>query len=163
MLRAARTQFSPGVHDAPVTSSAPRGRVDGVAVGDVDLVVASAALDYVPVAGVSVGEHEVVAALHDYLIVGPVARDLVDTVVVAGPVAGRGVTANQLVRRACHRGEHGHQHHHQGRHHHQLAHKSSPILAGTPRGLMSLSYNISSTLTTSSSSAQPPNGPIPEK
>ena len=55
-----------------------------VAVVDLDLVVASAALDYVGVVGVSVGEHEVVAALHDYLVVDPVVLALVDSVVYSG-------------------------------------------------------------------------------
>jgi hypothetical protein len=60
---AARACFGYGVHDAPVPSRAPRGRVPAVAVVDFDLVVAAAALDYVAVVGVSVGKCEVVTPL----------------------------------------------------------------------------------------------------
>jgi hypothetical protein len=59
---AARACFGHGVHDAPVASRAPRGRIPAVAVVDFDLVVA-AALDYVAVVGVSVGKYEVVTPL----------------------------------------------------------------------------------------------------
>ncbi len=58
--RAARACFGHGVHDAPVASRGPRGRVPAVAVVDFDLVVAAAALDYVAVVGVSIGKYEVV-------------------------------------------------------------------------------------------------------
>ena len=78
--RAAGTHFFPGVYDADNFSVAPAGRVELVAVRDVDPVEATAALDHVGVAGVLVGQDQVAAALgYDlvFLAVAAIRPDLV--------------------------------------------------------------------------------------
>src|SRR5215210_6393391 len=82
-LLAAPASLRAGVHDAPVVwSLAPRGRVVGVAVADVDLVPALGALDHVDVVGVRIGLDEVVPPAGQYLVGLAVAFALEDLVVV---------------------------------------------------------------------------------
>src|SRR5919206_920592 len=82
---AARARFLSGVHDADVPTLAPVGRVPFVAVGHVDPVEATASRYHVLIFRVLVGEHEVVAASRDDLVVLAVAYALQDLVVPLAP------------------------------------------------------------------------------
>src|SRR3712207_6536753 len=81
-------RFYGGVHIAYVVASSAYGPVEGVAVVDVEPVVAGAALGHVAVVGVTVGPQEVVVALGDHPVGHPVADPLEEHLAVAGGDAG---------------------------------------------------------------------------
>ena len=74
-------RFPPGVHDAEVPALAPVGRVQRVAVCDVDLVGAPAAAHHVGVRSVLVGQDQVASAPRDDPVILAVTDTLEDLVV----------------------------------------------------------------------------------
>src|SRR5215203_965905 len=80
--------FYGGVHHAYIVARPAYGPVEGVAVVDVEQVVAGATVGHVVVVGVVLGAEVVVAALGVHVVCHPVADLLEDHLVGSGGVAG---------------------------------------------------------------------------
>src|SRR5829696_2117266 len=128
--------FYRGVHHAYVEARAAYGPVKGVAVVDVEHVVAITTVGHVVVVGVVLGPQVVVAALSVHVVCHPVADLLEDHFVGSGGVAGVAIALDhspddllgQGRASAAHQ-RHEHHHHHRRRRRHGYQHRYLLLVA----------------------------------
>src|SRR5215204_871732 len=118
--------FYGGVYHAYIVARPAYGPVEGVAVVDVEQVVAGATVGHVVVVGVVLGPQVVVAALGVHVVCHPVAELLEEHLVGSGGVAGVAIALDHSPDDLLGQGRAGaaHQrcceHHRQGYHHRYL-------------------------------------------